>query len=85
MNIDVYGVFIDYRNTFDCVNHQKMINIHESTRIDKGNLPINVELYWTAEVSTQEGTTDSASIKRRVRQGYVLSPIIFGGTCRRGQ
>lgn len=79
MNVDVYACFIDYRKAFDCVNHQKMIEILRSTGIDEQDLRVVSELYWhqTATVEIERTTSEDLRIRRGVRQGCVLSPLLF--------
>lgn len=79
MNQDIYACFIDYRKAFDCVQHEKMINILKSTGVDRRDIQIITELYWnqTAEVRIDQAVTDTIQIKKGVRQGCVLSPLLF--------
>lgn len=79
MNVDVYTCFIDYRKAFDCVIHQKMIEILRRTGIDEQDLRVISELYWhqTATVEIEQTTSEDIKIRRGVRQGCVLSPLIF--------
>lgn len=79
MNVSVYACFIDYRKAFDCVNHQKMLQILRLTGIDEEDLRIITELYWhqTSKVKVEQENTDDILIKKGVRQGCVLSPLLF--------
>jgi hypothetical protein len=79
MNVDVYACFIDYRKAFDCVNHQKMIEILRTTGVDEQDLRIISELYWhqTATIEIEHTTSEDIQIRRGVRQGCVLSPLLF--------
>lgn len=79
MNQDLYACFINYRKAFDCVQHEKMINILKSTGIDKRDIQIIAELYWNqkAEVKIEQQTTENIEIKKGARQGCVLSPLLY--------
>lgn len=79
MNVNVFACFIDYRKAFDCVNHQKMIKILRTTGVDEQDLRFISELYWhqTAVVEMKQSTSEDIQIRRGVRQGCVLSPLLF--------
>lgn len=79
MNVDVYACFIDYRKAFDCVKHEKMVEILKTIGLDNEDLRIITELYWnqTAEVRVENSTSEAIQIQRGVRQGCVLSPLLF--------
>lgn len=44
MNVDVHMCFIDYGKAFDCLQHDKLIQILVNQDIDKKNLRIIIEL-----------------------------------------
>lgn len=71
--------FIDYCKLFDCLSHQKMMCIFESTAIYKEYLWTVVNFSWNQpqEVRTQQGTTGSVSFKRVTRLGCAFSPHLF--------
>lgn len=79
MNVDVYACFIDYQRAFDCVSHEKLIRILRRTGIDEGDLRIITRLYWnqTAGVRVDGAQSEEVAIRRGVRQGCVLSPLLF--------
>lgn len=79
MNVNVFTCFIDYRKAFDCVSHEKLIRILKSTGIDAQDLRIISELYWhqTATINSEGHSSEEIAIRRGVRQGCVLSPILF--------
>lgn len=79
MNVDVYACFIDYCKAFDMVRHDKMIEILRTTGVDRLDVRIIAELYWrqTADVKVGDALSESVSIKKGVRQGCVLSPLLF--------
>ena len=79
MNKDVYMCFIDYEKAFDRVNHEKMIQCMQSIGIDKSDVRIISNLYWTqkAYIRLENDISNEIQIKRGVRQGCVLSPALF--------
>jgi len=79
MNMNVYTCFIDYRKAFDMVRHNKLIEVLRSTSIDEHDINIITELYWNqnAEIRVEYSTSESVAIRRGVRQGCVLSPLLF--------
>ena len=67
--------FIDYAKAFDCVDHRKLWKILKEMGIQdhltcllRGQEPT---------VRTGHGTTDWFQIRKRVRQGCILSPFLF--------
>jgi len=79
MNCDVYACFVDFEKAFDRVKHDKMIDILRRTGIDDSDTRIIENLYWgqRAEVKVDDRLTDEIIIRRGVRQGCVLSPLLF--------
>ena len=79
MNQDVYACFIDYRKAFDTVDHGKMMQTLKNTGVDYGVIRIIRNLYWGQEASIKLGNTESQAVKieKGVRQGCVLSPLLF--------
>lgn len=79
MNVNVFACFIDYKKAFDCVSHQKLIEILRTTGIDAQDLNIISELYWhqVATVKVEGSSSEEMNIRRGVRQGCVLSPLLF--------
>ncbi|VEN57771.1 unnamed protein product [Callosobruchus maculatus] len=75
----VYICFIDYEKAFDRVDHVKLLKILEAKGLDKNDITIIKNLYWdqTAVVKYNNTTTEAATIQRGVRQGCVLSPMLF--------
>lgn len=75
----VYSCFIDYEKAFDRVNHVKLMRILEGMGLDKNDITIIKNLYWnqTATVRYNDTKTEEATIERGVRQGCVLSPLLF--------
>ena len=76
---NIYICFIDYSKAFDCVKHEKLIRCLEKLQIDKNDIQLLYNLYWTQKASIQlkDGPSDSFDIKRGVRQGCVVSPKLF--------
>lgn len=61
------------------VQHQKMIDVLKNIGLDEKDLRIITNLYWnqSASVRLGEENTDEIRILRGVRQGCILSPLIF--------
>lgn len=79
VNLDVYCCLIDYAKAFDRVQHGKMMEILKKTGIDTNDLNIISSLYWgqSATIRVDGETTEAVKIMRGVRQGCVLSPLLF--------
>ena len=76
---DVILCFIDYEKAFDKVQHSKLVQILRELDIDQRDVQCIEDLYWnqTAAVRIDSETTEAQSIVRGVRQGCVLSPLLF--------
>ena len=76
---NIYFCFIDYAKAFDSVDHNKLwkflkeMGIPDHLTCLLGNLYADQE----ATVRTGHGTTDWFQIRKRVRQGCILSPCLF--------
>lgn len=79
VNQNVYVCFIDYNKAFDKVRHKQLIEALEQKNLDTKDKRIIVELYLkqSASVRVQSELTKAVEIKRGVRQGCVLSPLLF--------
>lgn len=79
MQKNLFLCFIDYEKAFDRVQHEKLFNMLIETDIDSKDLRLIRNLYWNqkAAVDIDKRKTEWKSIKRGVRQGCVLSPILF--------
>uniref|UniRef100_A0A8D8Q4X5 Craniofacial development protein 2 n=1 Tax=Cacopsylla melanoneura TaxID=428564 RepID=A0A8D8Q4X5_9HEMI len=79
VNCDVYLCLIDYQKAFDRVRHTQMIEILRKTGINERDLRIINNLYWNQKATLRiDGEhTENIEISRGVRQGCVLSPILF--------
>ena len=76
---NIYFCFIDYAKAFDCVDHNKLWKILKEMGIPDHLTCLLSNLYagQEATVRTGHGTTDWFQIRKRVRQGYILSPCLF--------
>ena len=76
---NMYFYFIDYVNTFDCVDHNKLWKILKEMGIPDHLTCLlrNVYAGQEATVRTWHGTTDWFQIGKEVRQGCILSPWLF--------
>ena len=76
---NIYFCFIDYAKAFDCVDHNKLWKILKEMRIPDHLTCLLRNLYagQEATVRTGHGTTDWFQIRKRVRQGCILSPCLF--------
>ena len=76
---NIYFCFIDYAKAIDCVNHNKLWEIHQEMGIADHLTCLLKNLYagQEATVRTGHGTTDWLQIGKGVCQGYILSPCLF--------
>jgi Reverse transcriptase (RNA-dependent DNA polymerase). len=76
---DVFICFIDYAKAFDCVKHSELMAILDAKGLDNNDLQILFYLYrhQVASVRLENGLTTETPINRGVRQGCVLSPLLF--------
>lgn len=79
MRKDVYVCFIDYEKAFDRVNHTVLLTLLQKKGLDKEDIEFVRNLYWNQEATVRCGQTTSepVCIEKGVRQGCVLSPILF--------
>ena len=77
--VPVYACFIDYEKAFDRVQHEKLMKILKDVGLDDRDLKIIANLYWnqTAQIKVDQQMSDGVRIKRGVRQGCILSPLLF--------
>lgn len=75
---ELYCCFIDYQKAFDCV---KTVDGNTETNWHQlGNSKIYIaNLYWNqiAIIRNENEETEKISIKKGVRQGCILSPVLF--------
>lgn len=79
VNQDIYICFIDFEKAFDRVQHEKLIEILQRKNIDTRDIRLIANLYWgqTARVRLDDYLSENIEIQRGVRQGCILSPLLF--------
>jgi hypothetical protein len=79
VNRNIFACFIDFTKAFDNVQHDKLIKILKDKNIDSRDIRIISNLYWnqTAKIKVDDEFSDEIKIKKGVRQGCVLSPLLF--------
>ena len=79
VNKELYICFIDYAKAFDRVKHSELIECLNSVGIDGKDSRIISHLYWhqKAAIRVEEDLSEYTSIQRGVRQGCILSPLLF--------
>ena len=75
----IYFCFIDYANTFDCVDHNILWKILKEMRMPDDLTCLLRNLYAGQEATVRTGhrTTDWFEIGRGESQGCILSPCLF--------
>ena len=75
---NIYFCFIDYAKAFDCVDHNKLWKIFQEKGIPDHLTCLLRNLYegQEATVRTKHETTNWFQIRKRVRQGCILSPCL---------
>ena len=78
-NVNTFLCFIDYTKAFDRVQHHKLLKIMEDIQIPFHERRLIRNLYYNqkAHVRYDNGTTEDFDIRKGVRQGCILSPILF--------
>ena len=76
---DLYLCFIDYKKAFYCVDHEILWVILRDMRVPVHLIVLLKRLYTNQEatVRTEFGETDNIDIGKGVRQGCILSPLLF--------
>ena len=71
--------FIDHKKAFDCVDHERLWVILRVMGVPVHLLVLLKRPYTNQEatVRTEFGDTDNIDIGRGVRQGCILSPLLF--------
>ena len=79
MGKKVYMCFVDYQKAFDRVNHDKLLEVMEIAGIPELERRLIINLYWhqKATVRWDNEVSRYVDIKRGVRQGCIISPILF--------
>ena len=75
----LYLCFIDYSKAFDCVDHHRLWIILQQIGVPTHLIVILRNLYedQKATIRTEFGETEEISIGKGVRQGCILSPVLF--------
>ena len=75
----IYFGFIDYTKAFDCVDHNKLWKILKEMGIPDHLTCLLRNLHEGQEVTvrTGHGTTEWFQVRKRVRQGCIMSPCLF--------
>ena len=76
---NIYFCSIDYSNTFDCVDHNKLWKILKEMGLPDYLACLLRNLYagQEATIRTRHGTTDWFQIGKGACQGCILSPCLF--------
>lgn len=77
---NVFICFIDYQKAFDNVRHDLLISRLHEIGIDDKDIRIIKQLYWGQSAEIRIGKdllTQEFNIAKGVRQGCVLSPMLF--------
>jgi len=76
---DVFACFIDYEKAFDRVLHNTLIDLLHQAGVDGKDIRVMKNLYWQqkAEIKIGNLVTSRVNIQRGVRQGCILSPLLF--------
>lgn len=76
---DVCLCFIDYEKAFDRVQHHLLMKLLKRLDIDQRDIRCIENLYWnqTAQIKLDNNTSNNIQIRRGVRQGCVMSPLLF--------
>lgn len=79
MNQPMYVCVKDYNKAFDKMRQLKLVNILNKTNLDDKNVRIISRFYFNQKVVVKFENPQSTEIqiKRRVRKGYVRSPMLF--------
>src|SRR4051812_2889142 len=75
----VYLCFVDYQKAFDRVKHSKLIEVMEKAGVPVLERRLIINLYWgqPAAVKWDGEIGRDVSVERGVRQGCVISPLLF--------
>ena len=76
MQQTLYICFIDYTKAFDRVKHDLLFEILSKSGVPDKEINI-INLQQKATVRYENETSQEITIKRGVRQGYILSPCLF--------
>ena len=78
-NNNVFLCFIDYSKAFDCVDHNTLWNVLHKMGAPPHLIHLMKNLYLDqeAKIKTEDGDTEWFGIGKGVRQGCILSPMLF--------
>ena len=76
---DLYMCFINYKRAFDCVDHEILWVILRDMGVPVHMIVLLRRLCTNQEATarTEFGETDNIDIGKGVRQGCILSPLLF--------
>ena len=76
---NMYICYIDYKKAFDCFDHERLWVILRDMGVPVHLTVLLKRLYTNQEatVRTEFGETDNIDIGKGVRQGCILSPLLF--------
>lgn len=79
VNKKIYACFVDFQKAFDRINHEKLMRIMEKAGIPIHERKLIRHLYWNqyAVIRTKDGQSRRICIRRGVRQGCIISPVLF--------
>src|SRR2546425_4797524 len=75
----IYLCFVDYQKAFDRVRHDKSAEVMVKAGIPDLERRLIINLYWRqhAVVRWDGEVSREVGVVKGVRQGYVISPILF--------
>ena len=75
----MFACFVDYEKTFDKVKHVDLFNMLGALDLDGKDIRLMKNLYWNQNAAVRVAKEEimRQEIKRRVRQGCLLSPYWF--------
>ena len=76
---NLYICFIDYVKAFDCVKHDKLLELIQGLDIDGKDLKLIRNMYYgqKAAIKIKGELGEWVCIQKGVRQGCILSPDLF--------